>query len=543
MNVSRKISSCIFFLGLFCGVVGVPIAIYGLPATIRLVHALINPAAASPKIADALPVIALTGLLIGFATAAFFLLYIIRRIVLPIREAAAFADQLAGGEMPPAMRQRSGNDEIATLIAALNFLRDRQRNLTGRYQMSLSREAEIRREIERHDRLQLRLLTRMVPEIRLPLGVIKGYAQIARLDAGENPELNDSIEQIIRQVGRISRQIERMIDVGQLGWDRWNQLEITTFDSAGFVRELMSVNVLSLRAREVTLVNHFSASVPSTLTWDRELLFQLLTIMIRAVGRVGAPGEAVVFSCFQERHSVVFEVRDSRHGECREDLVALYREAQERAAGGAPLEERASVNVLALCFAGDIAEKAGGRFSIDSTAEAQIRLRFELGEKDCCATGGRSRQEQEELHPLRPSWDEAAIAARALPSNGSLNVLLGDDLSFGERILTRLLGEDGIHVTGTNTLEELERQLKNGAAVDAVILSLTLCGNDPVPAIRSLREVSGRPELPVVVVGALLPPVLIRQLNEMERVYALTIPLNYALLARLLYAGRSGGER
>ena len=105
MNVSRKISSCIFFLGLFCGVVGVPIAIYGLPATVRLMQAIINPAAATPKIADALPVIALTGLLIGFATAAIFLLYLIRRIVLPIREAAAFADQLAGGEMPPAMRQ------------------------------------------------------------------------------------------------------------------------------------------------------------------------------------------------------------------------------------------------------------------------------------------------------------------------------------------------------------------------------------------------------------------------------------------------------
>ena len=542
MNVSRKITSCIFFLGLFCGVAGVPIAIYGLPATIRLMHALINPAAESPEIADALPVIALTGMLIGFATTAFFLLYIIRRIVLPIREAAAFADQLAGGEMPQAMRQRSGNDEISTLISALNFLRDRQRNLTGRYQMSLSREAEIRREIEHHDRLQLRLLTRMVPEIRLPLGVIKGYAQIARLDAGENPELNDSIEQIIRQVGRISRQIERMIDIGQLGWDRWNQLEITSFNSAEFVRDLMAVNVLSLRAREVTLVNHFSASVPSTLNWDRELLFQLLTIMIRAVGRVGVPGETVVFSCFQERHCVVFEVRDSRHGECREDLVALYREAQDRAAGGAPLEERASVNVLALCFAGDIAEKAGGRFSIDSTAEAQVRLRFELDVKDCCVGEGRSRLEQAELHPFRPSWDEAAVAASVLPENGSLSVLLGDETPFGIKILTRLLGADGIHVTGVHSLEETDRQLRNGG-FDAVILSLTLCGNDPGPVIRKLRQAVGGSELPVVVMGALLPPALIRQLNELDRVYALTIPLNYALLARLLYVGRGGGKR
>ncbi len=541
MNVSRKISSCIFFLGLFCGIAAVPIAVYGLPVTVKLVHALLNPATETPDIADALPVIALTGLLIGFATAAFFLLYLIRRIVLPIREAAAFADQLAGGTMPPPMRNRSGNDEISTLLAALNFLRDRQQNLVSKYQLSLSRETEIRREIEHHDQLQLRILTRMVPEIRLPLGAIKGFTRIARLEAGENPELHKALDRIMRQVSRISRHIERMIDIGQLGWERGTQLDFSCFDTAGFVRELMAVNTLSLQAREVALVNHFSASAPAFLCWDRELLFQLLTIMIRSVGRVGAPGETAVFSCFTERHSVVFEVRDSRYGECREDLVTLYREALERNDSGEPLEERASVNVLALCFVHDIAEKAGGRFTIDSGEKAQMILRFELAEKDCCSQTGISPQLSRQ-HSIRSGWEEAAVTAPALPVNGSLKVLLGDDTPFGFEIFDRLLKEYGIQVTAVRRIADMESRLHEGC-FDAVILSMSMKSCDPVQAVPQLRLAAGKADLPVVVVGALLTPELMRQLNEMERVYPLTVPLNYELLGRLLYTGKSGAER
>ena len=271
------------------------------------------------------------------------------------------------------------------------------------------------------------------------------------------------------------------------------------------------------------------------MTWDRELLFQLLTIMVRAVGRVGVPGETVVISCFTERRSLVFEVRDSRHGECREDLVSLYREAVEDAGEGAPIEESASVNVLALCFVREIAEKAGGRFSVGSSAEAQTVLRFELDERDCCnlpqpAEAGR-------MLSGRADHYDAPPAAPEIPAGSSLRVLLGDDTAFGVRILTRLLGAEGLEVTGVRTIEAMDAALK-AQTFDAVVLSQTLKHCDPVSEIRRLREVSGVSDLPVIVVGALLTPELLRQLHEMERVHALAVPLNYALLARLLYSGK-----
>lgn len=60
-------------------------------------------------------------------------------------------------------------------------------------------------------------------------------------------------------------------------------LHLESFNTADFLRELTERSTLSLQAREMTLVNHFSSSAPQGVRTDRELLFQLMNILIRAV--------------------------------------------------------------------------------------------------------------------------------------------------------------------------------------------------------------------------------------------------------------------
>lgn len=249
------------------------------------------------------------------------LLYWLFRVIGPVCRAAEFAGRLAAGENPAPLKVNPrGNDELNALLTSLNFLHDRQQILGNKLKLSIAREAEIRREIDRHDLLQLSIMNRMLPEVRSPLGILKGYLRLARYEAEKVPadETIRLIEKAGSRIGMIARQIEQMIDIGRLGRDCWSKLELTSFDTSGFLREQMELNQLQLRSREITLLSRLSASAPARLLADRELLRQLVMILVRAVARASSPGETVVLSCFGEGGKVVFEVHDSRLRRCRE---------------------------------------------------------------------------------------------------------------------------------------------------------------------------------------------------------------------------------
>ena len=168
MKITGKISTTIFLLGLLCIVCTVPIVIFGLP---ELLNAFRSRGVAAVN--DWLVVIGLGGLLLGFLFSVLALIRIIHLVVRPVRDASAFADRLANGEYPARLSEKGmTNNEIQTLFTALNLLRDRQQNLNSKLKLSLAREAELRRGAEAHSQLQLRIIARMLPEMRVPLGSI-----------------------------------------------------------------------------------------------------------------------------------------------------------------------------------------------------------------------------------------------------------------------------------------------------------------------------------------------------------------------------------
>ncbi len=466
------------------------------------------------------------------------LLFWLFRVIGPVCRAAEFAGRLAAGENPAPLKvSPRGNDELNALLSSLNFLRDRQQILSSKLKLSVAREAEIRREIDRHDLLQLSIMNRIVPEIRSPLGMIKGYLQVARLEAARVPGNGETIRLIERaggRIGTISRQVERLIDIGRLGRDRWSKLELSCFDSSGFLREQMDLNQLQLRGREITLLSRLSASAPPRLFADRELLRQLVTILVRAVARASSPGETVTLSCFRESGVLIFEVRDSRLQRCREPLAELFRlhAGDEVSPDGSGV----GVNILGLLFVRDIARKIGGRLTVFESDGANSVLRLEFDAKDMAEEGARNGAAAAVRPVSAPHCGELFDTPEEAVTGDAplepIRVLLGSEYPESREILTRLLAVRAIEVICADSPEAmLEAAAKE--RFDGLIIGGSF-KDDPSGLIGKLREAAGRRELPVVAVSICFSDEEYRRLCETDRVYPMELPINYEFLARVL---------
>lgn len=539
MKITGKITGSILLLGLLCGLCAIPILLLGFPEWIDSRHSM-----EESHVTEWLLLCGLGGLVLGFLLTVLVLLRIIRRVVLPLRDAIDFADRLAAGEFPSRLAEYgNSNDEVRLLYTALNLLRDRQMNLNSKLKLRLSREAETRRDAESHSMLQLRIIARMLPEMRIPLGSIKGFCRILLLELeSEKPDRREMVrllDETGHRVGMISRQIDRLLDISRLDRDRWDRFEAVEFNTAELMRELVAFNLISLQAREVMLVNHFSASAPERIVQDRELLHQLLTIMILSVGRAAAAGETLVLSCFREDHRVMFEVCDSRHAPLRESLAELFRAYEESHDPEASAAENLSISILGLVFARELAAKLGGVLRVFSTERANAVLRFELSDS-CVSRTGESLLTRSTGRDFSPREPESP--RRLPPPEGKrIQVLHGTEVADAPLLLGRLLGAQNIDVHSFTTAAELLEEIRK-APYDFLVVSPTLKGYELPILIGELRKAAGRRDLPVVVIASSFSDEFRRELASLGRVFPLNVPVNFALLGRLIRESVAGRE-
>ena len=539
MKITGKITGSILLLGLLCGICAIPILLLGFPELIKSLHS-----GNEHNVTEWLMLFGLGGLLLGFLLTVLVLVRIVRRVVLPLRDAIEFADRLAAGEFPSRLAESgNSNDEVRLLYAALNLLRDRQMNLNSKLKLRLSREAETRRDAESYSMLQLRIISRMLPEMRIPLGSIKGFCRILLLELDsatpDRREMIRLLEETGHRVGTISRQIERLLHIAKLNRDRWNHFEAVEFNTAELIRELVAFNQIPLQEREVMLVNHFSASAPERMVQDRELLHQLLIIMILSVGRAAAAGETLVLSCFREEHRVVFEVCDSKHAPLREPLAEPFRAFEESHEQEGVAAENLSITILGLVFARELAAKLGGVLKVFSNERSNAVLRFELSD-NCVSRNGEVRLVRSAVRDF--SHRETKAPHESVSASGKpIRVLHGTEVADAPLLLGRLLGAQNIDVHSFSSASELLDEIRR-APYDFMVLSPTLKGYELPVLISELRRAAGRHDLPVVVIASSFPDEFRRELAALGRVFPLNVPVNFALLGRLIRESVAGRD-
>lgn len=525
MKLSHK--SIVWLLGtiLFFVVSGIAILLYGLLRTaIPHLHKMFTGEIPFDVTHDAvLFAVAMLVLLLALIPAAFFCCYWHYQLVVPIRRAEDFLERLSLGEAPPPLPTGGvGDHRIRTLFSELNLLSDRLRSLSARLERSIAHEAELRGDLEKYDRMQIELMARLLPETRRSIGVIKGLL-LGSMDCSGEAERRELGDRAFHRIASLSREVERLIDFSRLGLARWNAPSQDVFDTAVFMRELVNRSKTHLQARNISFESGVSGRPPVRLKLDRELLYQLLSIMIRAVGRLSVSGNALKFVCRGDGRRAEFEVSCPVCVRMEGDLAAKLAEAME---GDGFALEGIPVEVMALGVVRDISRRLRCTLHVRPLSGG-ADLVMELPPEACVF-----EQEKLEFSSFEEYDSGPAPSERRRPKCGTprRNVLMWSEDSDEAFAVTSVLRQSGISVRSFSSLDELETEL-GSSVCDGLILSPRSFGVDPCELVFRLRKLAGRPNLAITVLSPQMSDQVYRRLGDLDRVTVLIMPINYEMLA------------
>ncbi len=464
------------------------------------------------------------------------ILVILMRLLKPLIKAERFTSRMAAGEYPdPLEVGLLWSEEISTLFSTLNCLRDRLCNLSGKLKSGLLREVNCRREIERYDNLQLHLLSRCLPDCRRTLGLVKSYAMAAQFREERKKEPDKAfladMKALRLRLNVFAMEIEQLFDLSRLERERWQHPAETDFPAGEFMRDLVNRCVIPLRSRGVSLETGFSGYSQEFLQGDRELLFRLLNILIRAIGRATGSGGSITFIRGEEEGRRFFELRDSRSVPCRENLAEeflnMIKDHPERFA----YPSDAGVSALGLGIVRDVANHLGCELQVSSDETSWTCLRFLLPAHSSAEF--RPMTKAEDLCPQAAlPAEEEIVPGKPDPSLEEVRVLLLDEDQAEAEVYARVLLAYGIRCTLAASRQELTEQF-DSVTCDAVILMEPDQDPDEFPA--QLRRISGKRNLPVIVVASQFSEEDFRKFLNHGRVWCLNMPLKFQLLCGILH--------
>lgn len=443
-----------------------------------------------------------------------------------ISDISNFTDQLGSGGVPDPMNLPSDGD-ISRLYSLLNYLRDRQQSLTSKLAAGIERESKLRREIEFYDALLIGALKKLLDEVGQNISVIKGLAlcnlEDNTLTPGERVEFTT---RALRRMGVLNREIELGADLLWLDRERVMNRMVSEFSTSALYQEITERTTLGFAARKITLSGNYNASVPGCLRGDRELLGEILFLMLRTVGRVTKTGGTVLFNVSGSGKRVIFEVAVERVSPTLEELAEDYFIYKPEIGSGS-LREDTPLNVIGLEIIKQIAEYTGSPFTVSSDEVFSTRLVLALDKGFENDGGGRAK----------------AIAPFSVPESRStgcherhtLRILLADADDDECAALKKLMKKENIELATAADEKQLLSTLEE-LPFDGVLLAPPFSNTKAPELIRTLRKRSGWSRLPVVVISPQVSEDTLAEFNDMNRVTFLEMPLNYEQLAQQLHS-------
>ena len=436
-----------------------------------------------------------------------------------------FTDQLGSGGVPDLMSLPNDGD-ISRLYQLLNYLRDRQQTLSAKLTAGIERETTLRGEIEFYNALLIGALKRLLNETEQNLSVVKGLLLcVLNSDDISSAERRSYVLRALRRIGVLNREIDLGADLLYLDRDRVQNRIVSEFSTSTLYQEISERTTTVFAARKITLSGNYNASVPGCLRGDRELLSEILLLMIRTVGRVTKAGGNVVFNVSGSGKRVVFEVAVDRSSPMLEELAENYRNFKE-SGSNTTLIDASSLNVIGLEIIRQIAVYTGSPFTVSSNDTYSTKLTLELDKGFENDSGRLPALGSFKINEQQPSVQQ---------ERHTLRVLLADADEDECVALKRLMKRENIELAIATDTKQLLSTLEE-LPFDAVILAPPFSDNNSPELIKTLRKRSGWNRLPVVVIAPEVSEETLLEFNDMNRVKFLDMPLNYELLAQHLHS-------
>ena len=291
---------------------------------------------------------ALAALLIGFLVSL--------RITRPMRRLVRGAEEMERGNYDYPLGIRS-HDEIGYLAERFEVMRQREKD----YVASLEEVA----------RLKTEFITIASHELRTPISVIKGFAELFNQGAlGETTnQQREALEAIDRSLKHLTRIAEDATRVAQIESERLS-LSLGDHVVDTIVRQAVGVAAGDAPNRNLSITSQVDPDL-GTIHADGQRLVQAIANLVRNAIRFTPDGGRIEVRACRDDHGLVFEVRDSGIGIEESRLKTLFtRSASARSSlhhhSSSTLEFNSAGIGLGLVLARGIVDAHGGRITVES---------------------------------------------------------------------------------------------------------------------------------------------------------------------------------
>jgi signal transduction histidine kinase len=290
--------------------------------------------------------------LISLAIAAGIAFLLARHIAAPLERINSKAKRLPQGEYDIDFSEKSYR-EIEELSATLNHTAD---------------------DLSRTDRLQKELIANISHDLRTPLTMIVGYAEVMRDIEGENKPEN--IQVIIDEATRLSLLVNDLLEISRIQGGN-NERKNETFD----LGELATQTVARYQRLKANSGFDFSVSVDGDchVYADKEKIVQVICNLVNNAINYSVDEKRVMLRVFRQKGAVRLEVEDRGVGISPENIEHVweryYRETTSQRRG-------VSGSGLGLSIVREILELHRARYGVSSVLGEGSVFWFEILEEN-----------------------------------------------------------------------------------------------------------------------------------------------------------------
>ena len=528
MKLVKKMSIAAILMFFSIGAAGILILLHGCADP----HLLFTPSLWFKDPHAAIPLAVFGILVFSAAVMIIWLNYFHRHVVRTLRQAEDFVSTILAGNMPdPLSCDRLRDDELISLFSTLNFMRDRQQNLSERLNWRIRSEEELRHEIEYFDDLQLAVFNRLLPEMRRSAGIINAYTRTGLAAAEQSgssidPEMSqDLMQRSLKRQARFFRELDYLSDVVKLERKRWNNPVEEEFSTQNLARELTEQCRNSMQTRDLHLTCTYQAGTPEHVNCDREVLYQLLYLLISSLTRSLDSGSKVELAVSGSSRTAVFEIRDNREDPHREYIAEKFNQISCRDEKFSAFSN-CSLSIIGLEIVRHIADKIGCTLEVDSNSKSPTILKISVPARNF-PTG---RSDASELLLLRK---QDRLQSADSGKKSLLNIMLSDDDREEADIFQKLLQFHNVRLTVVGDNATLLKTLESAETPDGIMIAAPFGTEKPAEFIRKIRNIAGNRRLPVVILSPVSAGDELQELNTLPCIWSPTPPLSFPHLVQL----------
>ncbi len=286
----------------------------------------------SHRVNDLIKRLALAGLL-GLVAAGLLAWYLSRRIVKPILELSAAADEVASGNYAVSVPQNAPG-ELA--------------HLSERFSEMTDRLAEV-------EVMERNFLMSVSHELRTPLTAIRGHVSALLEGVVDDPELEQlSLETVEAEATRLERLVGDILDLAKLDTHRFTVTR-EEVDMGTLLDQAYETYRDEARRREIDYRQEVRDR--PVITSDGDRVLQVVGNLLSNAFRATPDGGRIDLSLAQENGSVTVAVQDSGPGIAPEARDRLFRPFVSDSSGGTG---------LGLAIAKELSGALGGRIELES---------------------------------------------------------------------------------------------------------------------------------------------------------------------------------